>query len=505
MTYPNCILYTLSGALKAAINSPSHILLFLLLLVGTGWNQSSAYAQILDEDTVFLSSFEGETITPLFPLVNGTFALPPNSVTNQLQWLLDELDATENTTTAEVQAHFVSGFDPITIRDFINNTLRVDFPNATVIDVIGVTPVQLTAVIDGDSGPTSSGFLQLGAEFTGGQLINFIQVSNFFGSVQFPDDMNLTLEEAADEFLTLGTENGLFVGYIDDNGVCQSIIERSGSAPRALGSIFKMWVLGGVASDIEGGLINRADLVPLVASERAAGGSINNVPLGTNFTVQQMATLMMGISDNTATDHMHELVGRELIGNIVQLYGAANPNLLLPFLSISEQFHVFTRFDLPTANSYVFGSEAFQNQFLIDSIIPQGPSFPVNFPFFHDSLLTDGTWQASPVDICQTLAGLRATDSTNEAFTLVNEAMGAQAAQPGIRNVWDRVWYKGGSLESGATGLHVLTNAWFLENSGEFPPLVVVALANNPNGGIDIFQVQSITSRIVELTAGFVP
>lgn len=482
-----------------------HMLLSTSLLLGTGWSSSCIRAQVLDEDTVFLSSFEGEVITPIFPLINNEFELPANSVTNQLQWLLDELDATETTTTAEVQAHFISAFDPITIRDFINDTLRLSYPNATVIDVIGVTPTQLTAVIDGDSGPTTSGFLQLSAEFTSNELITFLQVSDFFGSVQFPDDMNLTLEQAADEFLTLGTENGLFVGFIDNNGVCQSIIERNGSTPRALGSIFKMWVLGGIANDIEGNIINRTDSIPLVASERAAGGSINNVPLGTNFTTQEMATLMMGISDNTATDHLHELVGRELIGNIVQLYGVADPDLLLPFLNISEQFHVFSRFDLPTANSYVFGNEAFQEQFLMNNIIPEGASFPISFPFFHEPLLTDGTWQASPVDICQTLAGLRATEPTNEAFTLVNEAMGAQSAQPGVRNAWDRVWYKGGSLESGATGLHVLTNAWFLENSGEFPPFVVIALANNPNGGIDAFQVQSITSRIVELTAGFEP
>lgn len=464
-----------------------------------------ASAQILDEDTVFLSSFEGETIPPLFPRAGGEFQLPSNPTTDQLAWLLSELDAGENTTTAEVQAHFVPGFDPVTIRDFINDVLRVSYPNATIIDVIGVTPVMLTAVIDGDSGPASSGFLQFGAEFTGTQLINFIQVSDFFGSVQFPDDMNLTLEQAVDEFQTLGTENSLFAGFINDAGQCEAIIERDSTTLRALGSVFKMWVLGGVASDIEGSLINRGDNVTLVAAERAAGGTINNVPLGTNFSVQEMATLMMAISDNTATDHLHELVGRDLIGNIVQLYGVNDPDILLPFLNISEQFHVFTRFDLPTANSYVNGTEMFQEQFLMNSIEPEGPSFPVNFPFFHDSLLTDGSWRASAVDICQTLAGLRETGAANDAFTLVNEAMGSQSAQPGIRNVWDRVWYKGGSLESGATGLHVLANAWLLENSGEFPPFVVVALANNPAGGIDIFQVQSLTSRIVELMAGFEP
>ncbi|MGB0514600.1 MAG: hypothetical protein ACPGJE_07145, partial [Wenzhouxiangellaceae bacterium] len=58
---------------------------------------------------------------------------------------------------------------------------------------------------------------------------------------------------------------------------------------------------------------------------------------------------------------------------------------------------------------------------------------------------------------------------------------------------------------SGVSGNHVLTHAWLLENTPEFPPLVVVALANNPAGGIDAFEIQSITSRIVELVRPFVP
>jgi hypothetical protein len=77
--------------------------------------------------------------------------------------------------------------------------------------------------------------------------------------------------------------------------------------------------------------------------------------------------------------------------------------------------------------------------------------------------------------------------------------MGYQAAQPGIRNEWERVWYKGGSLTSGATGNHVLTNAWMLQKDGESRPWVVVALANDSNGGIEIGPIQSLTSRIIEL------
>lgn len=466
----------------------------------------SAQAQSLpDEDTVLRSSFEGDNINPLFPRSNGIYQLPDSAVANQLQWLLDELAVGETTTLAEVQARFDPGFDFATIRDFINNTLRPAYPNAIITDLISLTPVASVVIIDGDSGPTTTGFLQIDAQFTGSELITFLQVSNFGGSVQFPDDAVLDLDQAADKFMTLGSSNGLYIGYIDGQQQCQPLLQRNSSAALALGSVFKTWILGAVAEDIADGLLTRADPVPLVAAERAAGGSINSEPLGTVFSVQEMATLMMGISDNTATDHLHELVGREMVGNMVSQYGVADVDRLLPFLNISEQFHVFTRFNLSTALSYVNGTEAFQQSFLASDIIPQGPSFPINFPFFHEQLLTSGTWAASAEDICHTLAGLHATDSANSAFALVNEAMGAGVAQPNIRTAWDRVWFKGGSLDSGATGRHVLTHAWLLENSGEFGPFVVIALANNSSGGIDTFDIQSILSRLVQLTAGFEP
>jgi len=475
--------------------------LFTTLLAGP-----MAQAQLpLDEDTLFLSGFEGDNVVALFPRIDGIYQLPPGPAADQLQWVLDELAVGETTTLAEIQARFSPAFDLPGLVNFFNDVLRPTYPNAIITDLIALTPVAATVVIDGDSGPDTSGFVPISTQFTGDQLITAFQVSNFGGSVQFPADAMLNLEQAADNFMTLGSANGVYVGFVDNQQQCQPLLQRNSNTALALGSVFKTWILGAVAADVADGLISRLDPVSLVAAERAAGSSINNEPLGTVFTVQEMATLMMGISDNTATDHLHELVGRELVGSMLNQYGVSDADRLLPFLNISEQFHVFTRFDLATAQSYVNGTEPFQQAFLASDIIPQGPSFPINFPFFHEPLLTAGTWSASAADICRTLAGLHATVSDNGAFALVDEAMGAGVAQPNIRNAWDRVWFKGGSLDSGATGRHVLAHAWLLENSGEFGPFVVVALVTNPSGGIDGFDVQSILSRIVELTANFEP
>ena len=86
----------------------------------------------------------------------------------------------------------------------------------------------------------------------------------------------------------------------------------------------------------------------------------------------------------------------------------------------------------------------------------------------------------------------------SDPLKLVDTALGAGVAQPNIRNLWDRVWYKGGSLSDGTNGFNVLTHAWLLEKK-DSDPYVVIAMTNDRSGGIDGFKVQSITSRIIEL------
>ena len=266
--------------------------------------------------------------------------------------------------------------------NFFNNVLRSEFPNARIVDVIGISPTRATVVIEGDNPDFDFGFVSIWARYTGAELVTFFQVSPFSGSVQYPGDQNLTLTEAADEFIEVSASNSLFVGRIDSLGQCQPVIERSAQTPRALGSIFKMWVLAALAERLNDGLSNPEDDIALVASELAAGGIINNEPLGTQFSVRDMAILMLSFSDNTSTDHLHELVGRNAIADQLTDFGLSQPDLLLPFLNISEQFHVFSRFNLPTAQSYVNGTLAFREQFLVDEIIPEGPSHPIKLSVF---------------------------------------------------------------------------------------------------------------------------
>jgi hypothetical protein len=449
----------------------------------------------------FADDFES-SIPPQFPQSNGVFQLPAAPVTTRLNWLLGELQAGATTTADEVNANFdPSWFASFSVQqtiDFIAS-VRTSYPNARITDLISHTPTRMTALIDSPGSPPPSGFLQFGTRYAGAGLIVQFGVSAFGGSTLFPIDQNLTLTEALDKFATLSTAPSIAVARIGTNGQCTAIDGRNAAVGRATASVFKTYVLGGVARRIVDGNLSSSEAIPLVAGELAPGGTINVEPLGTPFPAADLATLMMGISDNTATDLLHERAGRALLDTVVGDFGHANPDILRPFLNISEQFHLFRSFDLAIANNYVNGSEAFQNDFLANQIVPLGPLNPATAPFFHATLLTDGTWNASPLDVCAALSALRRLPGGSEAFKLVDRAMGSQVAQPNVRGLWDRSWYKGGSLSSSA-GFHVLVHAWLLEDVGR-APFVVVAMSNSVGGGIDQFNVQSVLGRVLQLVA----
>lgn len=471
----------------------------LPLLLGLPWTAPAL------ADHLYSDGFEPPHIEPLFPMVGGEYQLPSGPAADQLAWMLSELQAGENTSATEAQAHFDPANDPGVMAGFMND-LRGYFPDAKVSDVVGVSPLEVVVVIDSpvDDPTEPQGYLFFNAAYTGNNLVRNFAVTDYYGSVQYPADQNLSLTQAADKFETLSQQPALLVGRIRPGMQCDVVLGRQQALPRSTASQFKLWVLGGVARAIAEGTISiDSTTITLVASELAPAGLMNHEPLGTVFPLQDVTTLMMANSDNTATDLLHELVGRDWIEQIVTEFENTHANLLTPFLGISEQFLLLSDVTLSQAQSFVSGTETFQQQFLETEIEPLGSYVDDPHPYFHQSLVLDGTWRASPVDICKAFAHLLRLPQGSDAIMATDQALGAQAAQPEVRGQWDRVWYKGGSLPSGS-GFYVLTHAWVLQNEGE-DPWVVIAMSNSLNGAIDVYQVQSITGRILELVAQMTP
>lgn len=454
-------------------------------------------------EVMFDTGFEDPVVDPLFPIENGEYILPNGPATDEFNWFLAQLQTGANPSDQDIEDHFApSWFNGFTVQETRNflDSVRANYPNAILTDLITVTPMEIVGLITGDN--NREGFVVFRSRFANSG-IHYLFVSNYGfgdGTTVYPADQNLNMMQAADKFETLSSAPALLVGRINADHQCEVIEGRNENSLRATASIFKIWVLGAVAQAVAENIVGMHSAFPLDANELAFGGAMVDEPLGTLFTIDEYARMMLGVSDNTATDMLHGLLGRDRVNAIVTAFEHTTPTILTPFLGISEQFHLFFSFSLADATNYVNGSESFQQQFLLNDIEPLGSILNSTYPFNNESLYIAGSWQASPMDVCRAFAHHRRWHEGSDEMQLADAALGASVAQPNVRNEWDRVWYKGGNLESGVNGQLVLTHAWMLENSGQ-NPYVIVAMSNQQAGGIDVFDVQSITGRLLELVA----
>ncbi len=127
--------------------------------------------------------------------------------------------------------------------------------------------------------------------------------------------------------------------YDVTQGSCDVIHEHNGDQPLAIGSIFKLWVLAELANQIQQGAAAWDEPLAVRADLRSnPAGQVYQLDDGDTLTLREYAEAMISISDNTATDHLIDRLGREAIETAVARAGVAQPALNQPFLATRELF-----------------------------------------------------------------------------------------------------------------------------------------------------------------------
>lgn len=248
-----------------------------------------------------------------------------------------------------------------------------------------------------------------------------------------------------------GTTNILFA-RLDGS---QVLAEHNAEGQLALGSTFKLYVLSALSQSIARGERDWSDVVEL--SERSfPSGVMQNWPEGSPVTLHTLALQMISISDNTATDQLMAVLGRDAVEAEVAASGHSDPSATFPFMNTREMFLLKLSQDEALAD-YAAASadvrraslEALEDRELdmsqISSVFSGGPRF------------IEVEWFASPRDIARVYARL-AADPVAREILAVNKGM------PDTHfSGWDYVGYKGGS-EPG-----VLNFSWLLrDEDGDF-------------------------------------
>lgn len=111
--------------------------------------------------------------------------------------------------------------------------------------------------------------------------------------------------------------------------------------PLAIGSAFKLWILGALVDEARAGRLSGAEVVRLDPRWKAPpSGRLQDWPDGAPTTLFGLATAMISESDNTATDHLLHVLGRARVEAMLEPMGLASAARNQPLLSSGEMFRI---------------------------------------------------------------------------------------------------------------------------------------------------------------------
>lgn len=242
--------------------------------------------------------------------------------------------------------------------------------------------------------------------------------------------------------------------------------------PLAVGSAFKLAVLKALKSEISLGKRSWKDVVQLQASMKSLpSGMLQTWASGSYLTVQTLAALMISISDNTATDTLINLIGRQKIESL-------SPRNR-PFLTTRELFVLKGKENRDLLKRYQTSNQA-QRRAILNGLATRPLPDVSDFEGINPVAL-DVEWFFTASELCGLMS-----DVADLPLMSIN---------PGVANPknWQKVAYKGGS-EPGVINM----TTWLQAKNGK--NYCVVATWNNSKAPIEESKFMALyTSTITQL------
>ena len=240
--------------------------------------------------------------------------------------------------------------------------------------------------------------------------------------------------------------------------------------PLAVGSTFKLWVLRTLQGQIAEGLHSWEEVVPLREDWKSApSGFLQTWPEGSQLTLESLATLMISQSDNTATDHVLNIVGREAVESTLSYAEQRN----IPFLTTREFFVLKD----PANISVLRRWRRSQEKRSLLSPLAALPLPPVSI-FGNGPVAIDVEWFFTARELCSVMSEVA--------------DLPLMSVNPGLVDPqgWKRVSFKGGS----EPGVENFTTHLVTEDGDE---ICVTATWNNESG-IDELQFSTLYRSLIE-------
>lgn len=238
--------------------------------------------------------------------------------------------------------------------------------------------------------------------------------------------------------------------------------------PLAVGSTFKLAVLSTLQDQIQAGTHAWDEVIVLKPEWKSLpSGILQDWPDGAPLTLQTLATLMISQSDNTATDALIAIVGREAV--------EAKTERNRPFLTTREAFLLKDSANSQLLDRYLAGDEAGKRAVLREL---QGLPLPNADSFSNELTALEVEWFFTARELCKLMAEV--------------QALPLMSVSPGVTDPgkWARVAFKGGS-ELGVLNL----TTWLTAQGGAS---YCVSATQNQDAPIDENAFVSLYSGLVE-------
>jgi beta-lactamase class A len=298
---------------------------------------------------------------------------------------------------------------------------------------------------------------------------------------------------AADTMEAVLAELGALPGQVNFAlarlGDAAPVLTSSHAPDRALatGSTFKLFILAELSRQVQAGQRHWGDVVPVDRSS-IGGGTIAGFPRGAPVTLHTLASLMISVSDNSATDILLRVVGRENVERMMATVGVREPARNRPLLSTLElgllkaapatAFALWQQADEATRRQILANDYAATDASRIDIALFAGN--PVRIDTVE--------WFATAADLVRTMDWLRLhADATAKEILGISGGLPAQA-----RAALNYAGFKGGS-EPGVANLTYLvqtrSGAWYALSVGW----------NNPAAPVDANRLAGLAARAIQL------
>ena len=309
-----------------------------------------------------------------------------------------------------------------------------------------------------------------------------------------PAPMLKSLDEAVEAFRALGGQVSFGIWQLGDPSP-KALVTLEPDRSLAIGSAFKLHVLGALIEQVKEGKRMLSDVVALSPRHKSLpSGQMQEWPDGSPVTLATAANLMISVSDNTASDLLIATLGRQDVEAAMGRMGVADPARTHPFLTTAEMFLLKFVGDGARAREYAGLDAAGRRDFLARSPLVG----PISVDSLNVSAMGSPTqidsieWFASASDLARTMDWIRANTEGDPASPLrqLRDALAINRGLSVSSKQFRWVGFKGGS-EPG------VINLTYLLQSADGTWFALAATWNDPSRALDEAAFAALVQRTI--------